>query len=264
MKLSEVLEQALGTSNTVFIVPDTNVWFNKRNQLLSILEQYKDFVIIALPHIVIDEGLPETFKRTILNKVDQEITYKQFRQKLVDSILDTIAGGFSVTVALVPGICDVTRLDFMYCTSEEDETILDLIVCEYMSKGKGVKERSYHSTLKQVIKLICKFINEGVEELRKIGEEIDKGSCNYDQFAKVLKWCSSSLYEIGDKQLRGNIRALFSILADALIIASCIHLARTRKCKFVICVSDDDLLLCVLKKVCGQLKIPNVHACNLG
>jgi|GEM_PF-5583572 len=258
MKLSENHKQTLGTCTMIFIVPDTNVWFNKREQLLSILEQYKDFVTIALPHIMIDEGLPETYKRAVLYKVDQGITYQQFRQKLMDSILNTITRGFSITVAHVPGIWGITRLDFMYCTSKEDNKVLDLIVCEYVSKG-----RRYYTTLKQVIRLLYKLIDLAKNELRRIEEEIDKGLCNYDRFATVIKWCSSFSYEMGDEQLRSNTRRLLGILADALIIASCINLAKTRKCKSVICVSDDDTLLCVLKKVCDQLKISNVYGYEL-
>jgi len=256
---SEACEQSPGTCGVIFVVPDTNVWFNKRELLFSVLGEYRDFVTIALPHIMIDEGLPETYKRAVLHRVGEEIAYQQFRQKLLNSILDAITRGFAVTVAHVPGIYGATRIDFMYLSSKEDVEVLDLVVCEYVGK-----ERCYYSTLDQVIKLLSKHVDEAASELRSLEEKISGGSCSYDYFATVLKWCSTSLYEVGDKQLRSNIKRLFGVLADALIIASSIHLAKIRKCKSVVCVSDDSTLLCVLKKVREQLRLTNLHGYKLG
>jgi len=42
--------------NIVFVVPDTNIWFDNREDLFKVLEHYKEFAVIALPHIVVDEG----------------------------------------------------------------------------------------------------------------------------------------------------------------------------------------------------------------
>ena len=112
----------------MFIVPDTNVWFNKRRELFNVLECFKDFVVVALPHITIDEMPPETYKYAILSKLDEKTDYELFRQKLENSIQDARARGFKVTSAPIPGVWNVSRFDLMVWTSEDIEVAMDLAV----------------------------------------------------------------------------------------------------------------------------------------
>jgi len=149
-KALKTCEERSGSYNIVFVVPDTNIWFDKREELFKALEYCRNFAVIALPHIMIDEGLPETYKQAIMSKMSMEICTQRFEQKLMYSVLDAISRGLLITVAHVPGVYDVTRYEFSRCVSDYEKRVLDLMVCEYVSK----KKERYYSTLKQTIALV--------------------------------------------------------------------------------------------------------------
>ena len=261
--------------NIVFVVPDTNMWFNKRKQLFNVLECYKECAVIALPHVMIDEGVPETYKCAILRKVDVEIANRQFRRKLLTSVLDAMTRGFLLTAAYTPGVYGASRYGFAYYVGKYDKVILNSTLCEYISKSKcRNRERCYFSALKQVIDLIHKLQRAWeISELRKIKDEFKEGACKYEYLKTALNY---ALQEISNKhsmtgngkirqlleQLRNNIKTLLGILADILIIASCFALARERR-KPVVCVSDDQLLLQTLNNVRNKLRATNVYSCRL-
>jgi len=93
-------------------------------------------------------------------------------QKLLDSVLDAMTRGFLVTVAHVPLIIDVSRLEFSYLIDVYDEKILNSILCEYISKSKSC----YFSTLKQVIVLVHKLRRvQEIGELKKVEMKSRKG-----------------------------------------------------------------------------------------
>ena len=240
----------------IYVVPDTNVWFNKREQLFSILECYKGFITIALPHITIDEERPETYKRAIVYKLDEKISYELFKQKLKNSVQDTMARRFRVIQAPVPGIYGVSRYGFAYYASKNDYVVLNLAVCGYISKG-----RPDYSTLKNATKSLQNSGAVVANEFKKMALEIEKGACSYDHFKTVIEVASSSC-GVCNERVNSYVRRLYSILADILIITSCIVLAR-RECKPVVCVSEDKTLVSVLGEVLAKLRISNVHGYGL-
>jgi len=225
---------------------------------------------------MIDEGIPETYKCAILRKVDVEIANRQFRRKLLTSVLDAMTRGFLLTATRTPGVYGASRYGFAYYVGKYDKVILDSTLCEYISKSKcRNKEICYFSALKQVIDLIHKLQRAWeISELRKIKDEFKEGICKYEYLKTVLNY---ALQEISNKrsmtgngkirqlleQLRNNIKTLLGILADILIIASCFALARERR-KPVVCVSDDQLLLQTLNNVRNKLGVVNVYGCGRG
>jgi len=195
MKALETCGRSPDPCNIVFIVPDTNIWFDRRKVLFKVLEHYKGLIAIALPHIVVDEGeikkkgLLETYKRAVLREIDEEVATQQFMQKLLDSVLDAMTRGFLVTAAHTPLIIDVSRLEFSYFIDVYDEKILDSTLREYISKSKCHNKRGcYFSTLKQVIDLVHKLrkVRE-IGELKKVEDEINRGLCKYEHLATALK-----------------------------------------------------------------------------
>jgi len=266
----KVRERCSYSYGIVFIVPDTNIWFDKREELFKVLVKALDwcrnFAVIALPHIMINEGLPETYKQAVMSKMNMEICTLRFEQKLMDNVLDAISRGFLVTAAHIPGVYDVARYGLACYVGDYEKRVLDSIVCEYVSKEKG----RYYSTLKRSIALVRKLKGaREVEELEVVEREIEKGPCRYEHLAAVLR---HTLQRTGNErlkgdrvaleQLRGITKTLLSILADVLIVASCFALAK-KSCRPVICVSEDRTLVQALEDMRGLLGVANVRGCGL-
>ncbi len=233
-----------------FVIPDTNIWRNRQSELLGTLRLFTEHVIVAIPHLVIEEA-ENIFREMICYKRDR---LEVFKRGLMEAIHNCVVNGLTTRVAPIPVIVGVSRVSASYVADERSSKFLEEAINMYVVKG-----RRYYSAVRNILSNLKKRNDVESKWIKELEEALENGKVSWKQYIEVLEYCCNTN---PNSRMFGHCKNLIGTLPDILIASAALYLADNHKDMIVLVVTEDKTLCNAITELSDKYKL-TVKSCSV-